>query len=356
MPYEPIVPEGHHLGNSHTVAGAVTGHVYEDGTNHLKGHAAWQFVEEPSEPWDYSDDPTADDADGATTILAGLALIGLTIGAVATVSAVKERKRRRKAEKQKSSSIEVAAPIASEQSARTNAPAGWYPTSDGRHRWWDGEAWAEHYHQGATRQSAPAGWYDDGSGRQRWWDGQDWTNHYQADPSQASVTPYQDVRSEHQRSAAAPSQDLESAIDVAVIRMTSAEWEERVRAMLLARAFSEEQWRILAHAHIEGGNGALLDWQSELRKLTPQEFSDRISAVVSARSAGQIASVIAPGWYDDGNGDTRRWDGAGWTDDVKLKEPRLAARASGAAPAGWYADGLGGQWWWDGSVWTEHRS
>lgn len=49
MPFEPIVPEGHHLGASRTVDGAVTGHIFEDGTNELKGHAAWEWVDEPDE-------------------------------------------------------------------------------------------------------------------------------------------------------------------------------------------------------------------------------------------------------------------------------------------------------------------
>lgn len=46
MPYEPIVPEGHHLGTSHQVDDAVTGHLFEDGTNDLKGHASWRWVDE----------------------------------------------------------------------------------------------------------------------------------------------------------------------------------------------------------------------------------------------------------------------------------------------------------------------
>lgn len=49
MPYEPIVPEGQHLGISHSVDGAVTGHLFEDGTNDLKGHAAWRWVDEPEQ-------------------------------------------------------------------------------------------------------------------------------------------------------------------------------------------------------------------------------------------------------------------------------------------------------------------
>ena len=52
MPYEPIIPSGQQLGTSHEVDGAVTGHLFEDGK--LKGHAAWQWVDEPEE--DHSPD------------------------------------------------------------------------------------------------------------------------------------------------------------------------------------------------------------------------------------------------------------------------------------------------------------
>jgi hypothetical protein len=47
VPYEPIVPPGHRLGTSHDVDGAVTGHLFEDGTTGIKGHAAWRWVDEP---------------------------------------------------------------------------------------------------------------------------------------------------------------------------------------------------------------------------------------------------------------------------------------------------------------------
>lgn len=53
-------------------------------------------------------------------------------------------------------------------------PAGWYQEGvQGQLRWWDGEAWTEHYQ---NKGIAP-GWYDDGAGSIRWWDGRNWTNH-----------------------------------------------------------------------------------------------------------------------------------------------------------------------------------
>ena len=36
--------------------------------------------------------------------------------------------------------------------------------------------------------SIPAGWYDDGSGKQRWWDGEAWTEHF-TDPAAEAETP-----------------------------------------------------------------------------------------------------------------------------------------------------------------------
>ena len=57
MPYEPIIPKGHHLGTSHEVDGAVKGHIFEDGTNALKGHADWVWVDDPEPSYSYSYTP-----------------------------------------------------------------------------------------------------------------------------------------------------------------------------------------------------------------------------------------------------------------------------------------------------------
>ena len=57
MPYEPIIPKGHHLGTSHEVDGAVKGHIFEDGTNALKGHADWIWVDDPEPSYSYSYTP-----------------------------------------------------------------------------------------------------------------------------------------------------------------------------------------------------------------------------------------------------------------------------------------------------------
>ncbi|MGN7702976.1 hypothetical protein [Cellulosimicrobium sp. 22601] len=85
MPYEPVFPEGQHLGTSHQVAGAFTGHLFDDETGDLKGHAAWRWVEEPE-----ADDSsggryeppvasTAEDSEGIdlAALIAALAVVGI---------------------------------------------------------------------------------------------------------------------------------------------------------------------------------------------------------------------------------------------------------------------------------------
>jgi hypothetical protein len=47
VPYEPIIPPGQRLGTSHDVDGAVTGHLFEDGTRGIRGNAAWRWVDVP---------------------------------------------------------------------------------------------------------------------------------------------------------------------------------------------------------------------------------------------------------------------------------------------------------------------
>jgi hypothetical protein len=65
------------------------------------------------------------------------------------------------------------------------------------------------------------------------------------------------------------------------------------------------------------------------------------------------------GWYDDGTGRQRWWDGARWSDEyIDLREARTelhtgsAPVAAGCAAAGWYDDQRGRERWWDGTRWT----
>lgn len=72
-----------------------------------------------------------------------------------------------------------------------------------------------------------------------------------------------------------------------------------------------------------------------------------------------MATQPAPGWYDDGTGKQRWWDGTRWTEEyVDLRERDVELRtdagpaASGPAQPGWYDDQRGRTRWWDGRRWT----
>lgn len=74
-----------------------------------------------------------------------------------------------------------------------------------------------------------------------------------------------------------------------------------------------------------------------------------------------MSGTIEPGWYDDGTGRHRWWDGTRWTGDhVDLSETRIEVRTDAvlstptAAAAGWFDDGHGRVRWWDGRKWTTH--
>ena len=72
-----------------------------------------------------------------------------------------------------------------------------------------------------------------------------------------------------------------------------------------------------------------------------------------------MSTQAEPGWYDDGTGKQRWWDGTRWTQHyVDLREPDLelhadAVPAGAPSVAGWYDDGRGRQRWWDGARWTD---
>ena len=64
------------------------------------------------------------------------------------------------------------------------------------------------------------------------------------------------------------------------------------------------------------------------------------------------------GWYDDGAGYQRWWDGDAWTDDYAdmsgtTVELHTSNPVSQKLPMGWYDDGRGRLRWWDGEAWTD---
>lgn len=72
-----------------------------------------------------------------------------------------------------------------------------------------------------------------------------------------------------------------------------------------------------------------------------------------------MSGAAEPGWYDDGTGTQRWWDGTRWTGvhaDFSGSVPELRTDSLSTAPvmgqAGWYDDGRGRLRWWDGRRWT----
>ncbi|GAA1470520.1 DUF2510 domain-containing protein [Microbacterium thalassium] len=337
------IPDGTHLDVSRDTTGAYRG-TLRDEENRLVGHVELHEIDDADEYSaldEYVDDDgdSNDDETGLGSILAGLALVGLTLGAVAAVGAVQDRKARRREEEAQTSTVQPA--------EATDAPPGWYDAGAGRQRWWDGQKWTDHFQADPHHAPAPAGWYDDGFGRQRWWDGFEWTAHFQTSQALVAAPP---VATSDNAPGIAP-RDVEVAVGLPQITMSSAEWQERVRAMLLAKAISEQQWRLLSAARIEDAGNELLAWQQQLASLTPQQFSDQLNIALDSDPAlaGASLQLAQAGWYDDGSGRGGRWwDGSQWTEHYMVP---ARATAGVTAPAGLYEDGSGRQRWWDGQTW-----
>ncbi len=206
--------------------------------------------------------------------LAGLAVVGLSVGAAAVFKGVRERRDHRLDE-----SASTEHQVGTQTQDYQSAPAGWYDTGQDRLRWWNGRQWTEHF-RSVSPTNAPPGWYDAGHGRQRWWDGHRWTSHFQ--PPLNTASPALPHYGEDPR--APQSHDVRIRTEPVTISMSRAEWEGRIRAMVLARAFSEEQWFLLSHARIVDGDPELLQCQGSLRKLTPGEFEQLIPGIFDARS------------------------------------------------------------------------
>lgn len=66
-----------------------------------------------------------------------------------------------------------------------------------------------------------------------------------------------------------------------------------------------------------------------------------------------MSEPAAAGWYDDGSGRQRWWDGGAWT--VHYADQHVAAIVAPTPPTapGYYLDHEGTQRWWDGGRWGQ---
>lgn len=89
-----------------------------------------------------------------------------------------------------------------------------------------------------------------------------------------------------------PSNEVVTMVDTPTVTMTSAEWQERFRLMLLAGAFKEEQWRLLSTARVEDGDD-LLEVQSAMKALSPQQVADGMRLALEANQPVLDAEMSA---------------------------------------------------------------
>ena len=175
-------------------------------------------------------------------------------------------------------------------------------------------------------------------------DGQRWTEHFRS-PAPAQATAAAGAASSSVETGLVPAQPS--------ILMSSAEWRERMRLMLIARAISEEQWVMLANASIEDADQSLVDWQAELRRLTPQQFSALINRELETNpTLRQEAQAVEANWR---SGNPAAQPAIGRT-IRRSPSPGGGADTTGnctSTPAGWFNDGSGRLRWWDGHQWTD---
>lgn len=83
--------------------------------------------------------------------------------------------------------------------------------------------------------------------------------------------------------ATADSMEVATSVSCPGVSMSSAEWQERFRLMLLAGAVQDEQWRMLSTARIE--NGDLLEVQQAMQSLPPEQVAEAVSVALESRGS-----------------------------------------------------------------------
>lgn len=237
MPYEPHIPEGQHLGQSRNEEEAVVGHLFDDETNELKGHATWRWVDEPEE---YSarraeyEEPARPLTPEEIEEL--VEFVGLVILSIIKV-------------------VEVAAPVMK--------------------RVWFGKI-------------APG--------------------------VKSAVERIKSVAKRKSRQTAMPeptvfvatSQGLVETVIQSEVRMSRAEWEQRLRAMIAAEEFRDEQARLLANALIADTDAAVGEAKSG-DVLEPREFAARLTTTLEVRpelltpkAMSEVLRVVLPKELSEG--------------------------------------------------------
>jgi hypothetical protein len=230
MPYEPIVPKGQHLGTSHNIDDAVTGHLFEDGTNELKGHAAWRWVDEADDDYSPSDDG---------------------------YSSRDEHEPLRQLTQEE---IEAIAKLA--EWILTGIV--WAVTTAGPPLiiWWNLKA-------------VP--------GMKSAWKRLPRRRKSTAQPAATRAEPVRVATFVASASTVEVAAST-SAVLKSKVSMSSAEWEQRFHAMLAAGAFKDQQLQILFNSRIDD-DGVALEANDASSVLTARQFVERITSMLEANPA-----------------------------------------------------------------------
>ncbi|RHW27545.1 DUF2510 domain-containing protein [Nocardioides immobilis] len=331
------VPDGQHLGWSRDTDGALRAHLFDDRTNKLVGHAE---LFEPEDDHDYARsydwEPSPENSPAAAQepdeefgLVGMLVVLGVAFAAVkgaehlenrraprpARQPSKKDRKRAMKAARA-ARQVPVVAPVA--HRPRPATPPGWL-VDPWDHRW------------------------------VRWWNGYGWTGHLRPRYAQASLpaAAHTGPWPHHAPAGAVPAAQTHPPVT-----MSRQEWQQRARAMLLARAFSEEQQRLLAHACIDDADPAVLELQRAFASLSPEQFAERVGQLVAANPAA-LSAAEAQFLSIFGEGSAAQPQPSHASPRQRLaSRPGLAGAQSW--PPGWYDDKRGRWRWWDGRQWTHH--
>lgn len=216
MPFDTNIPDGQHLGMSQNVDGAYVGHLFDDDTNELKGHAVWHWVEPDvsysSENYEPSRPLTPEEMERAAEAAALILLAIIT-------------------------TVQVVAPHIK--------------------RWWINR----------LMPAAKAGWAR--------------VKTLRAANGGATTV---DVAARSHTVFVASTEGVQSLVAGSTLTMSSAEWQRRFRAMQVARAFSEDQLRLLSGAQVIDGAG-LAASADDKQQIAPQQFADRIKHMLETNPA-----------------------------------------------------------------------
>lgn len=105
--------------------------------------------------------------------------------------------------------------------------------------------------------------------------------------------------------ASAPSITPGTELELLRPAMTSEEWQTRFRAMLVAKAFSDEQWKMLSRARIE--DDASRELVAAMQALTPEDVAAGVNRMLEENpellddaTSAAMAQTLGGGYVKDG--------------------------------------------------------